>query len=46
MKMIYNNDCDICRECGEHCEFDEETNESNCCGAPPYDMDPDLDMER
>jgi hypothetical protein len=37
-------DIDICRDCGEHAEFDE--NGSNCCGAGPYDSDPDTDMER
>ncbi len=37
-------DIDICRECGEHAEFDESG--SNCCGAKPYDTDPDTDMER
>jgi hypothetical protein len=39
-------DIDICSDCGEHCDFDEETGESNCCGAHPIDTDPDLDMER
>jgi hypothetical protein len=39
-------DCDICPECGEHAEFDEETGESECCGVGPYDSDPDVDMER
>lgn len=39
-------DCDVCSCCKEHAEFDVETGESNCCGAPPYDTDPDLDMER
>jgi len=29
---------DICSECGEHAEFDE--NGSNCCGASPIDPDP------
>ena len=37
-------DIDICSECGEHAEFDE--NGSNCCGAGAYDTDPDTDMER
>jgi hypothetical protein len=41
-------DFDICSECGEHAEF-EETDDgcvSNCCGAKPYDTDPDINMER
>jgi hypothetical protein len=38
--------CDICTECGEHAEFDKGTGESNCCGAGPYDSDPDIDTER
>lgn len=32
-------DCDLCRECKEHAEFEEnEDGEvlSNCCGAPAY----------
>lgn len=37
-------DMDICSECGEHADFDE--NGSNCCGAKPYDTDSDWDMER
>ncbi len=37
-------DIDICSACGEHAEFDD--NGSNCCGARPYDTDPDIDMER
>lgn len=37
-------DIDICRDCGEHAEFDE--NGSECCGAGAYDSDPDVDMER
>lgn len=39
---------DICKECGEHAEF-EDTDDgcvSTCCGASPYDTDPDVDMER
>ena len=43
-------DCDICNECKDHAGFeeDEETGEcySECCDAPPYDTDPDWDMER
>jgi hypothetical protein len=35
---------DICRECGEHTEFEE--GESECCGARAYESDPDTDMER
>ena len=38
-------DIDLCRECGEHTSFDEE-GLSECCGAKPYDTDPDIDMER
>lgn len=30
-------DIDICPECGEHAEFDEDG--SSCCGAPPYQGD-------
>lgn len=41
----YTPDIDICSECGEHAEFSEEEG-SNCCGASPYDTDPDYDMER
>ena len=37
-------DCDICAECGEHADFDEQG--STCCGARPIDTDPDVDMER
>lgn len=37
-------DIDICSECGEHAQWDEWG--SNCCGAKPYNTDPDLDMER
>lgn len=45
----------ICAECKDHCGFEpevdkdgEETGQyySECCGASPYDMDPDVDMER
>lgn len=41
-------DCDICSECGEHTEFEETDGggASSCCGAKPYDTDPDVDMER
>lgn len=39
------NEIDICPECGEHAEFDEE-GLSECCGVRPYNPDPDLDMER
>jgi hypothetical protein len=38
-------DIDICSSCGEHTEFDEE-GKSDCCGAAPYDTDPDTDMDR
>lgn len=41
-------DCDVCSSCNDHCEF-EDTEDgyfSNCCGAKPYDSDPDVDMER
>lgn len=37
-------DCDICRECGDHAEF--EGGESNCCAAPAYSVDEDADTER
>lgn len=37
-------DIDICPECGEHAEFDE--NGSTCCGVGPIDTDPGVDMER
>ena len=37
-------DCDICKDCGEHTEFDE--NGSECCGAGPMNTDPDVDLER
>lgn len=37
-------ECDLCSACGEHADFDEEG--SNCCGARPYDTDPDIDRER
>ena len=36
---------DICQDCKEHTEFDED-GLSECCGATPYNMDPDIDMER
>lgn len=36
---------DICPECKEHAEFDEESGESNCCGAKPYNTDPEIDVE-
>jgi hypothetical protein len=42
------NDIDICSACGEHTGF-EETDDgclSECCGAPAYDTDPDVDMDR
>lgn len=40
-------DIDICPACGEHAEFDDgDASGSSCCGAKPYDTDPDLDMER
>lgn len=41
-------DIDICKNCGEHAEFEETDNgrESNCCGAGPYDPDYETDMER
>lgn len=32
-------DIDICPDCGEHAEFDE--NGSECCGAGPYQADYD-----
>jgi len=37
-------DIDICRECGEHAEFDE--NGSECCGAGSYETDFELNEER
>lgn len=47
-KMTYGPgkqpEIDICSECGEHTEFNEEGSE--CCGANPIDPDPDIDMER
>ena len=43
-KALYSPDYDICSECGEHADFDEGG--STCCGCPPYDSDPDVDMER
>lgn len=41
-------DIDICSDCGEHAEFEETEKgcQSVCCGAKPYDTDPDVDMER
>lgn len=35
----YEPDCDLCSACKEHAEFTRECG-SNCCGAPPYDVDP------
>lgn len=41
-------DIDICSECHEHAEFEDDGDgmKSNCCGAGAYDSDPDIDMER
>lgn len=45
MIQMEQPDIDICSSCGEHTEFEE--GQSNCCGAKPYDSDPDdVDMER
>ena len=44
MQKSCEPDCDICSQCKEHAEFSE--GESNCCGAPAYNSDPDIDMER
>jgi hypothetical protein len=35
---IVEVDCDICRECGEHAEFeqDDDGTRSTCCGAGVY----------
>jgi hypothetical protein len=30
-------DCDICKDCGEHADFCEECG-SECCGARPMEM--------
>lgn len=38
MSVVREPDIDICRDCGEHAEF-EETDDgcvSNCCGAGSY----------
>lgn len=45
----YVPEYDICSSCGEHAEFGNEEDDSfvsNCCGASPYNSDPDVDMER
>lgn len=34
-------DIDICSECGEHAEFNEDGSE--CCGAKPINTDPELE---
>ncbi len=42
-------DCDICSECRDHASFVEnEDGEavSECCDAPPCNVDIELDMER
>lgn len=43
-------DIDICKCCGEHCDFietDEGEWESDCCGAGPINTDgDDYDRER
>ncbi len=44
IKPYIQPDIDICSSCGEHTEFTEDG--SDCCGAAPYDTDPDTDMER
>jgi hypothetical protein len=38
-------DCDLCENCKEHADFNED-GESNCCGAPPVSLDEDYGAER
>lgn len=38
-------DCDICPDCGEHAEFDEDGG-FECCGAGPYNVDCELNGDR
>lgn len=45
-KKTSQPDIDICRECGEHAEFDEDTGESNCCGSKPYDTDYETEYDK
>lgn len=45
----YTPDIDICSACGEHAEFEQDSDGhvySNCCGAGEINTDPDIDMER
>ena len=37
----FMSDIDICSECGEHAEFNEDGSE--CCGARPVNTDIELD---
>jgi hypothetical protein len=45
-KISAQPDIDICSDCKEHCEFDEDTGESNCCGVGPYCSDYETNSER
>lgn len=48
-RELITMDCDICSSCGEHADWEESDDGdtlSACCGAGPYDTDPDIDMER
>jgi hypothetical protein len=36
--VFSDQDCDICKGCGDHAQFCEECG-SECCGAAPYAMD-------
>lgn len=45
LELVEQPEIDLCPECGEHSEFyqDGKYLASECCGARPYNLDPDLE---